>query len=241
MRFDTHRVSVYLVEMLKSAGVVRDVTVDGGDIIQFTMRRGETVSLYLIESAIALYEIEGIVRANTAAGVHTLFILWCDMLLPRDGQRVAPADWLEALLALYGDRVYAFDAFGAEIVVFPVYFERQGYDYVARFGENVDPARLGCATVETESRFLRGTWRAAGFDGNHERVFQTPAAGRVTMAHYYAVLGLNADAKRETVRRAYRRLARLHHPDVNDDPDAHASMQAINEAYERIRREMDEA
>ncbi len=49
---------------------------------------------------------------------------------------------------------------------------------------------------------------------------------------YYEVLGVSRDASEEEVRRAFRRLARQYHPDVNKDDGAEARFKEINEAYE---------
>ncbi len=50
---------------------------------------------------------------------------------------------------------------------------------------------------------------------------------------YYSTLGVEKDADQDEIRRAFRRLARQHHPDVNpDDPDAAGRFKEINEAYE---------
>ncbi len=49
---------------------------------------------------------------------------------------------------------------------------------------------------------------------------------------YYEVLGLARDASDDDIRRAYRRLARQHHPDVNKEPDAEARFKEVNEAYQ---------
>lgn len=49
---------------------------------------------------------------------------------------------------------------------------------------------------------------------------------------YYADLGVPRTARREEVRRAYRTLARLHHPDVNREPGAEERFKAIAEAYQ---------
>lgn len=49
---------------------------------------------------------------------------------------------------------------------------------------------------------------------------------------YYEVLGVGPDATPDEIKRAYRRLAREHHPDVNpDDPDAEERFKEIAEAY----------
>ncbi len=49
---------------------------------------------------------------------------------------------------------------------------------------------------------------------------------------YYEVLGVSRGATADEVRKAYRRLARKHHPDVNKSPDAAERFNEINEAYE---------
>lgn len=49
---------------------------------------------------------------------------------------------------------------------------------------------------------------------------------------YYQVLGIGHQATPEEVKRAYRKLARQHHPDVNGATDAAAKFREINEAYE---------
>src|SRR6476619_7298635 len=50
---------------------------------------------------------------------------------------------------------------------------------------------------------------------------------------YYKILGLDKNADAEEIRKAYRKLARKHHPDLNpDDKEAHKKFQQINEANE---------
>ncbi|HIC89565.1 MAG TPA: molecular chaperone DnaJ [Anaerolineae bacterium] len=49
---------------------------------------------------------------------------------------------------------------------------------------------------------------------------------------YYEVLGVSREASSDDIRRAFRRLARQYHPDVNKSPDAEARFKEINEAYE---------
>ncbi|MGK7915576.1 MAG: molecular chaperone DnaJ [Prochloraceae cyanobacterium] len=49
---------------------------------------------------------------------------------------------------------------------------------------------------------------------------------------YYEILGVSRDASKEDVKRAYRRLARKYHPDVNKEPGAEERFKEINRAYE---------
>ncbi|MCD6344246.1 MAG: molecular chaperone DnaJ [Anaerolineae bacterium] len=50
--------------------------------------------------------------------------------------------------------------------------------------------------------------------------------------NYYSVLDVPKTASQEEIKKAYRRLARQYHPDVNHDPDAEERFKEINEAYE---------
>jgi molecular chaperone DnaJ len=64
---------------------------------------------------------------------------------------------------------------------------------------------------------------------------------------YYAVLGVPKDASQGDIKKAFRRLARDHHPDANEgDAAAEAKFKQINEAYEVLgdaetRKEYDHA
>jgi curved DNA-binding protein len=51
----------------------------------------------------------------------------------------------------------------------------------------------------------------------------------------YEVLGVARDASEEDIRRAYRRLARTHHPDVSKEADAESRFKDISEAYDVLR------
>lgn len=49
---------------------------------------------------------------------------------------------------------------------------------------------------------------------------------------YYEILGVPRDTNKEEIKRAYRRLARKYHPDVNKEPGAEERFKEINRAYE---------
>jgi curved DNA-binding protein len=55
---------------------------------------------------------------------------------------------------------------------------------------------------------------------------------------YYQTLGVNKTANQEEIKKAYRKLAREYHPDVNpDDPNAEEKFKDINEAYQVLSDE----
>jgi curved DNA-binding protein len=57
----------------------------------------------------------------------------------------------------------------------------------------------------------------------------------VAFRDYYEILGVSRDASPEDIRRAYRALARKHHPDVNKEAGAEDRFKEVSEAYEVLR------
>ena len=59
-----------------------------------------------------------------------------------------------------------------------------------------------------------------------------------TQKDYYAILGVDRNAKPEQIRKAYRHLARKHHPDVNPgNKAAEEKFKEISAAYEVLSDE----
>lgn len=55
---------------------------------------------------------------------------------------------------------------------------------------------------------------------------------------WWEILGVNKGAFPNDVKRAYLRLARQYHPDINSSASAKAMMQAINRAYKEYRQKL---
>jgi curved DNA-binding protein len=58
----------------------------------------------------------------------------------------------------------------------------------------------------------------------------------VDFKDYYRVLGVEASASAEEVKRAYKKLARKYHPDVSEEIDAQEKFQEVGEAYEVLKK-----
>src|SRR4051794_8896950 len=52
---------------------------------------------------------------------------------------------------------------------------------------------------------------------------------------YYAALGVERGASAADIKKAYRRLAQKHHPDVSKEPGAEAKFKEIAEAYATLK------
>src|SRR3990170_9149302 len=53
----------------------------------------------------------------------------------------------------------------------------------------------------------------------------------MTERDYYEILGVPRNASGEDLKRAFRKLARQYHPDVNDSTDAEERFKELNESY----------
>jgi curved DNA-binding protein len=57
----------------------------------------------------------------------------------------------------------------------------------------------------------------------------------VKYVDYYQILGVSRDAEKSDIKKAYRKLARKYHPDVNQAATAEDKFKEINEAYEVLK------
>ncbi|MBM4761447.1 DnaJ domain-containing protein [Bacillus sp. B15-48] len=55
------------------------------------------------------------------------------------------------------------------------------------------------------------------------------------LKNYYSVLGVSRSATGEDIKKAFKKLAKTYHPDINHAPDAHQRFIEIGEAYEVLK------
>ncbi|GAB4516158.1 MAG: hypothetical protein OHK0046_20980 [Anaerolineae bacterium] len=230
--YQTYNASGYLIDLLRAAGMIRVMHHDGGDIVLFETMAGDKISIHFIDSGIPLYEVRNILKGNEEQGIYTLFMLWVSMMLPHEGQRYLAEDWMEALYHLNNGLIYGYDIYDAEVYIFPVVFEGETRIRQVSYGTTIRARRLTTRKVKTGLPGFMDEWWVADFEGTTAEHRQTLAT--TSLAVYYELLGVLPGDDLETIKQAYRVLARRYHPDTNPDADAHEMMQRVNEAYAKI-------
>ena len=241
IRISTYKAAEHLVKALWRAGTMHELIEDGGDIFTFKTPKGSTVSVHFIESSLPVYEIRNTLEYNQKRGHYTLFMLWSRMMLPHHAQVYEPEDWMAALLKLYGDRIYGYDVFEGEVFLFPVNFRGEHLRRYVEYGTTINPEQLTLREIETTLPGLEGTWRIAdmngtGQDANRQRMNVDELS---TLDEKYVLLGVTPSDDIDTIKKAYRLLARRYHPDTNTSAEAHDMMQKINNAYQQIMKSLE--
>jgi hypothetical protein len=119
--------------------------------------------------------------------------------------------------------------------------------YRVNYGADIDVTQLGCGSYETKQVDLAGTWLIADFTGATPPLKRQKKADepkkqiqRPRRETPWDILGIAKTDQHDDIKRAYRRMARRYHPDLNASPEAHNLMQKLNTAYDRILRELGE-
>jgi DnaJ-domain-containing protein 1 len=170
MRMNRQDVRLHLLREFEQATQIIDVEDYWEDVLLVELKSGQTAAIYLLDRNVDLEEIRDIFIRNTQEKLHTLFILWSDMLIPEHGEIYEPETWMLGLYALFGGKVYAYRLL-EHISIFPVYLDGEGENRRVRHGNMVDVNQLGCEVVYAPAPFLEGGWHIADFAA--ERVTQT--------------------------------------------------------------------
>lgn len=243
MRFETIYASQFLVNRLKYASVVDNIR-DDGDIITLKLNTRQTVMLLLIERIMNVSDVQHYYAENSAKGIYTVMMVWSDVFLPGDGDTYILNDWMQILTALHGDKIYGYEVAGRDAFFFPVYMKGRTLKRKVRYGTVVNYAAIGGKVVNTLNPYMPGQWYVGGFE-HEEQSYRNYSSTDIGTEHdpllaHFVVLGLTRNANVDAVKRAYRTLARLYHPDVNDGQDTDSRMKRINMAYTKIMKDFEE-
>lgn len=219
-RIHRNRAREHLVNTLLAAAQVASIPEDWEDMVVARLKSGEQLVAYIVDRTISLDMVARTLATNQRDGLYTLYVLWGVMFLPDEGVVYEAEDWMAALAAAYGGKIYGYWVAGAVAEIRPVYFGGATIQY----GADIHAAGLRVYVNGV------GQWVAD---------FSAGVAGPALVAEPdspQAVLGVAQDADWETIKTAYRRLAQQYHPDVNDSAEAVARMQAINAAYHALSK-----
>jgi hypothetical protein len=256
MRLDSNYVRLHIVQELQKTLYAR-IRYDDFDVIVVDLPDRQAAAICIMEREMPVSDILDIYKDHAKSGIHTVFLLWCEMLIPEHGDIFEPPDWLLTLHTLHNQRIYAYKTVGDEVYIFPVILKRVGYgrERLVLYGSLIDVKDIGCAFMKVKGGKLEGTWRMGDFitgrrHDHTRRTYQARMGERQrqqqkqappppepnSLLTHYRLLGVSINADWETIKQAYRRLARRYHPDLNPSPQATHMMQRINAAYRHLMR-----
>ncbi len=135
------------------------------DIIVYSWR-GVIIHVHIVDSPLKTRQIRKLAQDATRNGIGTLFVVNA-ALLPPDGARVGPEEWLMAIHALMDEKVYAYriDAGGPH--VFQVHFKvtTRNDERDIWYGGDVPLRQLPFYRIWVKMNAMKGDYLIANFDG----------------------------------------------------------------------------
>lgn len=219
---------------------------------------GARLYLHLINQPVKIRELKSILKDNSRGSIGTLFLVRHD-LLPANGADACVDDWIEALQLLYDSFVYSYKIVDGMPILSQVHFTPGRYAGQWACWHNDD---FEIQTVLVRRRTITDTIKGDWYVGdiatpqykrqiNYERTqqhfhYRTKYTGQVNrrrrvptdrLQQCYDLLGVDHSATRSDVKKAYRKLAMQHHPDVSSSAreEAEQRIKEINVAYEFIK------
>jgi|GEM_PF-1013735 len=196
MRLDSNYVRLHIVNELEKTPYAK-VRYDDFDVIVVDLHHGQTAAINIMEREMPLRDLIRIYEDHQRQNIHTVFVLWCEMLIPEHGEIFEPPEWLEALHALHHNKIYAYKTVGDEVYIFPVTLTPigLGHERLVKYGKLIDVKDLSCAYIEITGDQINGKWRMADF---------VVGTGRANAERYYKA-HIDSDAERRKRRERFRK------------------------------------
>lgn len=126
---------------------------------------GVKVRGYIIAEPIKTRHLKRQLQDATSVGIGSLFLV-SSLLVPKDGERLVPDEWLMALHSLAHDRVYLFRFAANGPEIFPLHFEPVPglSQWSACYGPALALERIRFFRHTAKYRAIKGDWLVADFD-----------------------------------------------------------------------------
>ena len=151
-------------QLARVDSVQRCVPGRDADIIVYSWR-GIIIHVHLVDAPIKPRLLKRIVQEATRVGIGSLFVVDA-ALLPPDGARVIPAEWLMAVYALTDDKLYAYRIDKGEPGIFQVHFRvtTKGDERDVWYGPDVQIGKLPFFRVWVKTpASMKGDYLVANF------------------------------------------------------------------------------
>lgn len=157
---------LWLREQLYGISAVRACAINRpeADLVVLTWV-GTFVHIHLVQEPLKLRQLQRAVKAATESSIASMYLVDAS-LLPSDGKRSVPKEWMFALQALTDGRIYVFDKTEQGSRVRQMHFEQiaNTEEQEAWYGSEIAIARLPIYPNWVKGRVMKGNWLIAHFD-----------------------------------------------------------------------------
>lgn len=138
---------------------------------------GIRIHVHIIEEPLKPRNVKRLVQEATRVGIGSLFVV-NTALLPPDGARLMPADWLMMLHALTDDKLYAYHVTRDGPRIRQVHFQvtTKSDEREVWYGPDIEIGQLPFFRVWVKTASLKGDFLIANFDAPpfwHNRTYRT--------------------------------------------------------------------
>jgi hypothetical protein len=152
-----------LAQQIKRLNSVKNCTLTHEGVLSANLWSGAAVHIYIIDSLWKTRQIKKSLQDTSRLGIGALFIVDSG-LLPPDGARLEPAEWLLALHELSGERIYTYRMNGPQVILGQVHFKPYGGSLrEIWYGPDVVIAGLPFYRVWVKLPAVRGNWLIGNF------------------------------------------------------------------------------